>query len=70
MSVHFTVNTTEGYYYYDYNNADFPTAQSCPVGTASLFGKVFLPILYSLVFIVGFTGDYFCERVFVCLLIY
>lgn len=35
----------------------------CNEGAASPFGKVFLPTLYSLVFIVGFAGVSFCKRV-------
>lgn len=48
-------NVTEVNYFYD----DF--IQPCNASAASPFGKVFIPILYSLVFIVGFAGVSFLK---------
>ncbi|XP_052003340.1 C-C chemokine receptor type 2-like [Xyrauchen texanus] len=42
-------------YYKDYNNQDPP--QSCNNGNTKAFGEVFLPTLYSIVFIIGFIGN-------------
>lgn len=52
----FLVTTTEDYYYGVYFTL-------CNASAASPFVKVFLPTLYSLVFIVGFAGVSFCKRV-------
>ncbi|XP_030012932.1 C-C chemokine receptor type 2-like [Sphaeramia orbicularis] len=53
MSENVTSSPTDDYSYY-YDN-DLPTP--CNYSSLSNFTKVFLPILYSLVFIVGFIGN-------------
>lgn len=62
MSVDSIETVTEDFFF----DNDF--AQPCNETAASPFGKVFLPILYSLVFVVGFTGVSFCKCVLISFL--
>lgn len=50
-------NTTTKYDYTDYYSGALPEYVSCDNSALKEFAKVFLPILYSLVFIIGFIGN-------------
>lgn len=52
----FLVTSNEDYYIGEYFTL-------CNETAVSPFGKVFLPTLYSLVFIIGFAGVSFCKHV-------
>ncbi|XP_067368058.1 C-C chemokine receptor type 1-like isoform X1 [Channa argus] len=50
----FTESPYAAYYDEDFNDTDF---SPCETGTMKNFGKVFLPTVYSLVFVLGFLGN-------------